>query len=368
VERGRRPGLPGWLGYPAVQAAKTALAAGMSWFIAADLLGNNIPVFAPLAALLTVQVTVWESVSRGLQRVLGVVVGVLVAFGFARLAGIHAWSVALVIFVSILAGQALRLGQQGSIQVPVSALLVLVLGASTGGYALDRVVDTAIGAGVGILVNLVVVPPIRLVEARAKVQGVAGALGGLLRQVADDLVVPGSDLSAHLAPARQLSADGVAAALAVNRTATALRWHPGGRRHRPEVERLLAATRALSLVERPARGIARALADAPGRWQPPPSLTQPLHQLLLGVAGEVDAWAARAALPEAVGATSPAADEGTGELYHRALVATRASQVEPETAAIASAIALDAQRISDELREGPDMAPAGPFDWRSLLA
>jgi uncharacterized membrane protein YgaE (UPF0421/DUF939 family) len=148
-----------WLGLPALQAAKTAVAAGISWFIAANLMGNSIPVFAPLAALLTVQVTVWDSVARGLQRVLGVVVGVLVAYGFARLAGINAWSIALVIFVSLLAGRALRLGQQGSIQVPVSALLVLVLGATTGGYALDRVLDTMVGAATGILVNVVVVPP-----------------------------------------------------------------------------------------------------------------------------------------------------------------------------------------------------------------
>ena len=352
----------------------------MSWFIAADVLDNNIPVFAPLAALLTVQVTVWESVSRGLQRVLGVVVGVLVAFGFARLAGIHAWSIALVVFVSILAGQALRLGQQGSVQVPVSALLVLVLGAATSGYALDRVVDTAIGAAVGVLVNLVVVPPTRLDEARGKVQGVAGTLAGLLRQVAHDLVVPGSDLSAQLAPARRLSTDGAAAALAVNRTATALRWHPAGRRDRPEVERLLAATEVLTLVERPARGIARALADAPKGWRPPPSLTEPLRQLLLGVAAEVDAWAARATLPEpgaaggngADGSEGSEASEGSGEgtaaLYHRAVVATRAPQVQPETAAIAAAIALDAQRISSDMRGDPDVPPAGPFDWRSLLA
>ena len=54
-----------WLGPPALQAAKTALAAGASWFIAADVMGNTIPVFAPLAALLTVQVTVWDSLARG---------------------------------------------------------------------------------------------------------------------------------------------------------------------------------------------------------------------------------------------------------------------------------------------------------------
>lgn len=115
----------------ALHAAKTAVAAALAWFVAAQVLHNNVPVFAPLAALLVVQVTVWESVSRALQRVVGVVIGVLVAYGFARLAGINTWSIAVVIFVSLLAGRLLRLGQQGSIQVPVSALLVLVLGTTT---------------------------------------------------------------------------------------------------------------------------------------------------------------------------------------------------------------------------------------------
>ncbi len=320
-----------------------------------------------MAALLTVQVTVWESVSRGLQRVLGVVVGVLVAFGFARLAGIHAWSIALVVFVSILAGQALRLGLQGSVQVPVSALLVLVLGASTGGYALDRVVDTAIGAGTGILVNLVVVPPTRLDDARAAVRGFGGALADLLRQVANDLGAPGRDLSAHLGPARRLSAEGAAADQAVNRTATALRWHPAGKRDRPAVEVLLAATKALNLVERPARGIARALAVAPEGWSPPASLAEPRRQLLLGVADEVDAWAARATGPDREGTDGPGG-AGTAELYRRSLLAARAPEVPAEAAAIASAIALDAQRISGELRGDPDVPPAAPFNWRSLFA
>jgi uncharacterized membrane protein YccC len=316
-----------------------------------------------------VQVTVWESVSRGLQRVLGVVVGVLVAFGFARVAGIHAWSIALVVFVSILAGQALRLGQQGSVQVPVSALLVLVLGATTGGYALDRVVDTAIGAACGILVNLVVVPPTRLEDARVAVADFGRALADLLRQVADDLGTPGRELSAHLSPARGLGVKVTAADQAVSRTATALRWHPAGRRDRPEVEKLVGATKAAILVERPARGIARALADAPEGWSPPPSLAEPLRQLLLGVADEGGAWTARVTSPGHGDQTGPdAPGSGTAELYHRALLAARAPEVQPETAAIVSAIALDAQRISGELRGDPDVPPPAPFHWRSLFA
>lgn len=108
---GLRASLEGTL----LHAAKTAVASGVSWLVAADLLGNQIPVFAPLAAVLTVQVTVWQSVSRGLQRVAGVMVGVVVAGAFAQVAGIHAWSIALVIFISLLLGRALRLGTQGAI-------------------------------------------------------------------------------------------------------------------------------------------------------------------------------------------------------------------------------------------------------------
>ena len=162
-----------WWRVPVVQAAKTALAGGLSWYIAADVLGNSLPVFAPLAAILTVQVTVWDSVSRGLQRVLGVIAGVLVAFGFARLLGVHIWSVVLVVFFSWLAGQALRLGPQGAVQVPVTGLLVLILGTSTSEYAVDRVVDTFVGAGVGVAVSLVALPRTHVADARAEVRGLA---------------------------------------------------------------------------------------------------------------------------------------------------------------------------------------------------
>jgi uncharacterized membrane protein YgaE (UPF0421/DUF939 family) len=308
-----------WLGLPALQAAKTAVAAGISWFIAANVMGNRIPVFAPLAALLTVQVTVWDSVARGLQRVLGVVVGVLVAYGFARLAGINAWSIALVIFVSLLAGRALRLGQQGSIQVPVSALLVLVLGATTGGYALDRVLDTVVGAATGILVNLVIVPPTQLKSARREVSAFAGALATLLRGVAQSIVLPGADMAAHLQQARRLSDDTKAASLAVERSEAATRLNPAGRRDRPAVQILQSAVKTLTLVERAARGITRALADAPSTWRPPDELGRLLSELLVAVACELEAWGAGLSSEtapggpaERVGATRPSLPPALG--------------------------------------------------------
>ena len=273
------------LSSPVLHALKTAVAAGLSWFLAADVLGNPIPVFAPLAALLTVQVTVWESVSRGLQRVFGVVVGVLVAFGFARLAGVHPWSIGLIIFVSLLAGRALRLGTQGSIQVPVSALLVLVLGATTGGYGYDRVVDTAIGAGVGIAVNLVLVPRRHLGDAQAEVRGFAEELAGLLKDFAANLGAPVAGARGEqLDAARHLSRGAASAARAVSLAEESTRWNPAGRRDRPAVDNLKRAVADLSLVERQVRGIARALADSPAGQSLPAEVEVPLSRLLTHVA------------------------------------------------------------------------------------
>ena len=366
-----------WLAPPVLQAAKSAVAAGLSWFIAADVMGNSIPVFAPLAALLTVQVTVWESVSRGLQRVLGVVVGVLVAYGFARLAGINAWSIALVVFVSLLAGRGLRLGQQGSIQVPISALLVLVLGATTGGYALDRVLDTVVGAATGILVNLVIVPPTQLNAARTEVNAFAAALATLLRDIAQSLVLPGANRAAHLQQARRLSDDTGAASLAVERSEAATRLNPAGRRDRPAVQKLQAAVQTLKLAERASRGIARALADAPSDWHPPDELGKLLSQLLVTVAGELDTWGARVISGTApggpsgpVGSPGPAVAAGAAadDLYNHTLVAARAREMEPETAAVVASIALDAHRISEELRGELEPPPATIPSWRALFA
>jgi uncharacterized membrane protein YgaE (UPF0421/DUF939 family) len=349
-----------------VQAAKTAAAAGLAWFFAADLIGNNLPVFAPLAAVLTVQVTVWDSVSRGLQRALGVIVGVLLAYALARLLGIHVWSVALVVFVSWIAGQALRLGQQGAVQVPVSALLVLVLGASTTGYALDRVVDTSLGAAVGILVSLVSVPRTHLPEARADLKDLAMGTAGVLRDLASALMTPEADFAGSLARARQLDNQAKTVALVVQRTLTATRWSPTGYRDRPSAVRLLTAVQTFAYVERSTRGIARVLADATAGPRVAPELAASLAELLQSVADEVEEWADDVTKGEGTVHLTAASKVSDG--YRDVLQAARSPGVDPETAAVADAIAVDGMRISVDLRTEPGPPSPAQSGWRSLLA
>ena len=59
-----------------LQVIKTALAAGTSYGLALFLSDNPYPIFAPLAAILTIQVTIADSIQKGLYRTLGVIIGV----------------------------------------------------------------------------------------------------------------------------------------------------------------------------------------------------------------------------------------------------------------------------------------------------
>ncbi|HTV12407.1 MAG TPA: FUSC family protein [Acidimicrobiales bacterium] len=362
---------------PVLYAAKTGFAAGVSWFIAADLLGNQFPVFAPLAALLTVQVTIWESVSRGLQRVLGVVVGVLVALGFARLAGIHAWSIALLIFISLLAGRALRLGVQGSVQVPVSALLVLVLGATTGSYGLDRVVDTAIGAACGIGVNLVLFPPTNLERAQVAVAEFARSLAKLLRGMSGTVAeaVPGMR-DENLATARRLSEEVTTADDMVAHAEEGTRWHPSGRHQRSVIFGLVGAMATLHLVERQVRGIARSIAEAPKGERFPREVSAALAELLHEVADELETWAwatpstssdaAAGALGELISGPSPMRNTAS-EMYERLLSALHGSSLSPLAAASVTAAAVDAHRIAEEIHEEAPPGLTRSPRWRTLF-
>src|SRR6204780_3322664 len=135
-------------------AAKTAIAAGLAWTAALAADPHSRPYFAPLAVLLVVQPTVYDSLSRAFQRVVGVVVGVTAALTVSHFLAPDAWSIRIIIFAALLLGWAVRLGPQGAVQVPVSALLVFLAGRATPDYGGERILDTLIGAGVAVIAVL----------------------------------------------------------------------------------------------------------------------------------------------------------------------------------------------------------------------
>jgi hypothetical protein len=244
------------------QIAKTALAATLSWELSIRLLHSTLPALAALGAILTVQVTVKQTISFGIQQVVGVTVGVGGAFALVGVLGVHWWSVALVILLALVVGNLLRLGRQVN-QVAISAVLVLALGAGYGGV---RVVDTLLGAVVGVLVNMLVAPPTHVSAAAAEIARVAEDLGLLLADMGNGLR---GDWDHHTAQdwlrrARELAAARSRAAAAVSRGAESLRYNPLARGEAEDVARLTEAATALEHVAAQVRGTARSLADLHG--------------------------------------------------------------------------------------------------------
>lgn len=143
------------------------------------------PVLAPLTALLVAQLTTYQTVASGLERVASVLAGVLLAVGAASLVGLTWWSLGAVVALSLVLGRLLRLGSN-LLEVPISAMIVLAVGGDAR-QAEGRVTETLIGAAVGVVVNLVVAPPLQVRPAAEALAELAGRLAEVLRGLAGDL-------------------------------------------------------------------------------------------------------------------------------------------------------------------------------------
>ncbi|MFT2007662.1 FUSC family protein [Pontibacter sp. 13R65] len=139
------------------QIIKTALAAAISWFLATSLLQDEYPFFAPLAAVLTVQVTVVDSLEKASHRLVGIIMGVVLSMLIGHWFNISAYSIFFVILIGMALANALRMNPQIVSQVGVSSLLVLAFGHSHG-YAAGRIIETVVGSAVAIAINALIVP------------------------------------------------------------------------------------------------------------------------------------------------------------------------------------------------------------------
>jgi len=278
---------------PGLRTAKTTLAAVISWELARRLPGESLPVLAPLTALLVTQLTVVETVTGSLQRVGSVVVGVLLAVLLADLLGLQWWSVGLVVFASLAVGQVLRLGEH-RIEVPISALLVLAVGGQPGA-ARTRVLETLIGAAVGVAVNVVVAPPVYVQSASDAIVELAETMARLLKDAGDELARgwSGEDAYDRLQQARELEGPLGRARHALARAEDSLRLNPRRRRIGDPSSDLQAALTTLEHSVILVRGLFRSLVDldtVTGGKGPDPALRADLAGLLDETAGAVRAF------------------------------------------------------------------------------
>ena len=152
----------------------------IAWVLAVNVFHLEQPFLAPWAALLTVHATVYRTLARGAQQVGAVVLGVLLAAAVGSAFGVNAATLAAAMFVALMAG-ALPAFRGESTTAAATALVVLATGYSDDGSVLiARLLDTAIGIGVGFLVTLAVWAPLRDRSAARHVDRIDDEIGELL--------------------------------------------------------------------------------------------------------------------------------------------------------------------------------------------
>jgi len=157
----------------------------LAYVVARVVFPHTQPLTGPLTALLVVQVSLFATLTTGLRRVLAVTSGVVLAVVLSSLVDLTWWSLGTIIALAIVTGLVLRLGEH-LLEVPISAMLVLGV-SSAGSAAASRVVETLIGAGVGVAATVLFPPPVQTRTAGEAVELVAVRMAEVLDRVAREL-------------------------------------------------------------------------------------------------------------------------------------------------------------------------------------
>ncbi|GHA01544.1 FUSC family protein [Streptomyces purpurascens] len=211
-----------------VQTFRSATAATIAYVIALRLSPEPAaaPLTAPLTALLVVQVTLYATLTNGFRRVNAVVTGVLVAIAFSLLVGLTWWSLALLLVAALVVGRLVKVEEYVP-EVAISAMLVLGV-TTVGNTAWARVVETLIGATVGLACNLLLAPPVWVEEAGESIEDLARRLRQLMLRMGEEAArgTPVDRAAERLHEARRLDHDIVEVDAALRQAEDSLRLNP----------------------------------------------------------------------------------------------------------------------------------------------
>jgi uncharacterized membrane protein YgaE (UPF0421/DUF939 family) len=163
--------------------AQAALAAAVAWFIADHTLRHPDPIFAPIAAAITLSTTRVLRVARIAQLLVGVLLGIAIGAGLSAVLGTSAVALGLIVFVAfavaVMSGDGL-LGEGLLFANQAAASAILVVTLSQHGAGGDRALDALVGGAVALVVAVLMFPtePLSLL---------AGAERRVLRSLAETL-------------------------------------------------------------------------------------------------------------------------------------------------------------------------------------
>lgn len=131
------------------QITVTAAAAALAWVLG-DLLIVNGGLVAAIVASLSTRISVHKSIREGFGQIVGTTIGAGIALTAVWLFDFGFITVAITVFLCAVVARALHLGEVASINVPVTALIVIGPGLSEN-TAIHRTQSTLLGAAIAIL-------------------------------------------------------------------------------------------------------------------------------------------------------------------------------------------------------------------------
>jgi uncharacterized membrane protein YgaE (UPF0421/DUF939 family) len=169
------------------QTAKTVAAGVVAWFVATDVFGLDQPFLAPWSAVFVVHATVYRTVSSGAQQVVATILGVLIAWFTGHLFGLGALGMAVALAACFTLARVRWLREEGTALATTGIISLATNAISNSNVLADRLLATAVGIGIGLVVNLLVWPPLRDGAAWSRISRLPGRLADILARMAGEL-------------------------------------------------------------------------------------------------------------------------------------------------------------------------------------
>lgn len=219
---------PGRLAPFAVMVVRLSLAAVVSFLLTKALSAHGpIDLTGPLTALLVLQASTVSTLRMGLVRIGAVLCGVLIAVFLSSVIGLTWWSLGAVIIAAIVVARVLRLREQ-MLEAPISAMLILGV-AHHDVAAYIRVINTLIGAGVGVAFGLLFPTALAVAAVIGSVKRAAEATAAPLDSAARALQEKAptrEQAQTWLDQARSATGDLASAGRSVSSLRERRRWNP----------------------------------------------------------------------------------------------------------------------------------------------
>lgn len=264
---------------------QTAVAAVGAWYLAKLLVDEERPVFASIAAVISLGATYGERRERAVELIGGVVVGIAVADLLVRAIGSGPLQVGLMVVLAMAAAVVLGGGPVLVTEAAVSAILLVSLGPADPGISPTRLIEALAGGGVALAVSSLVFPPDPVLMVGRAANAVLGELGHALQEIAAALADRDRERSeAALQAARDIDRDvrALDQALLVGRETA--RFSPVRRSTRVELERYARSARHIDFAVRNARVLARHVLRLLRSGEVAPAeLAEAVHDLSLSV-------------------------------------------------------------------------------------